>query len=75
MLFNGLKFDNLLAVEHMIGAVVENFNAEKTLFELALRVDCVFIGLFGDYLQVFIQNAITVKHAFVNVLGLLNESV
>ena len=75
MLFNGLKFDDLFAMQHVKGAVVKNLNAEQTLFELALSVDCVFIRLFRDYLQVFIQDAITVKHAFVDVLWLLNKSM
>ena len=57
----------------MKGALIINLHSEETLLELTLRIDRVLLGLLGNDLNALVKDAVRVYHAFVSVLGRLNQ--
>ena len=65
-------FVNLLPMKHVGSALVEHFDPEEALLELALSVKRAVLGVSWDDSHIFVEDAIAVCHTLVDVHGLLD---
>ena len=66
-------FVNLLSMKHVGRALVIHFDPEEALLELAPSVKRAVIGVSRDDRHIFVEDAIAVCHALVNVRRLLDQ--